>query len=126
MDEWAMELPGSPSIVRGVRRWVQEVLEDFPDIVENMVLIASEYATNCVRHSVAAEGQTVSLKIERHEDRIRLEVSDGGARADQEHGWTVEEAGNFGRGLRIVAILADDMGDQVSKEGRLAWAEMKL
>ncbi len=126
MDEWAMELPGSPSIVRSVRRWVREVLEDFPDIVEDMMLIASEYATNCVRHSVAADGQTVSLKIERHEDRLRLEVSDGGARADREHGWTEEEAGNFGRGLRIVAILADDMGDEVSKEGRLAWAEMKV
>src|SRR3954454_20788118 len=104
MDEWVLDLPGSPSIVPLARKWVGEVLKGFPTlVVDDMKLIASEYTTNCVRHSVAAEGETVHLRIERRGDILRLEVVDGGARHQPEAGWTGEEAANFGRGLAIVA-----------------------
>lgn len=128
MDEWAVDLPGSPSIVPLARRWVREVLQDVaPDLIDSMQLIASEYATNCIRHSVAAEGEIVHLRIQLLDDRIRLEVEDGGERVEPETGWTEEESANFGRGLQIVAMTADEMGDDITTSGgRLAWAELKV
>lgn len=127
MDEWAVDLPGSPSIVPLARHWVGEVLQDLPHLVDDMQLIASELVTNCVRHSVAAEGDNVHLKITRDDDMLRLEVIDGGARNEPESGWTGEEAADFGRGLEIVAKTADAMGDEtIGARGRLAWAELKI
>jgi anti-sigma regulatory factor (Ser/Thr protein kinase) len=128
MDEWAVDLPGgSPSIVRLARQWVGQVLADFPALVDDMQLIASELVTNCVRHSTAAEGENVHLRIKRRADWLRLEVEDGGARIGPEPGWTGEEAADFGRGLAIVADTADVMGDETTDAGgRLAWAELKI
>lgn len=128
MDEWAADLPGSPSIVPLARRWVREVLQDLaPHLIEDMQLIASEFTTNCIRHSVAAEGETVHLRIRHDGNRLRLEVEDGGERQGPEIGWTREDAADFGRGLQIVATCADEMGDEsTASGGRLAWAEMKV
>ena len=127
MDEWAVDLPGSPVIVRLARTWVREVLKDFPALVEDMQLIASEYVTNCVRHSVAAEGGTIHLRLRRRSGFLRLEVEDGGERSGPEGGWTGAESADFGRGLAIVADTADVMGDETTGAGgRLAWAELKI
>jgi anti-sigma regulatory factor (Ser/Thr protein kinase) len=126
MDEWAADLPGSPSTVALARRWVREVLADLPELVEDMALIASEYVTNCVRHSTAADGENIHLRIQRRGDVFRLEVEDGGERRGPETGWTAAEATDFGRGLDIVAKIADVMGNETTAAGgRLAWAEMK-
>jgi anti-sigma regulatory factor (Ser/Thr protein kinase) len=126
MDEWAADLPGSTSIVRLAREWVREVLRDWPDLVDDMTLIASEYVTNSVRHSTAAAGEMVRLRITRRVDVWRLEVVDGGERRGPEIGWTAAEAADFGRGLHIVAEVADAMGDETTAGGgRLAWAELK-
>lgn len=126
MGEWAVDLPGSPSIVPLARRWVREVLADLPSVADDVELIASELVTNSVRHSVAAEGEDVHLRITLTGDRLRLEVEDGGERQGPERGWTGEEAADYGRGLEIVAEVADEMGDEsTASGGRLAWAELK-
>lgn len=128
MDEWAVDLPGSPSIVPLARNWVGEVLRDVaPHRLDDMILITSEYVTNSVRHSVAADGEQIHLRIQRTNGRIRLEVEDGGERATPEKGWTGDEADDFGRGLAIVAMIADEMGDETTDAGgRLAWAVLKI
>lgn len=128
MREWAVDLPGSPSVVRLARRWVREVLADFPAaLIDDMQLIASEFVTNCVRHSAAAEGENIRLRIRRDGALFRLEVIDGGKRRGPETGWTGEESANFGRGLAIVSKTADGMGDETTADGgRLAWAELKV
>lgn len=127
MDEWAVDLPGSPSIVPLARQWVREILRDWPDLADDMALIASEFVTNCVRHSTAAAGEIVRLRITRSDNMWRLEVEDGGERTGPETCWTKAEAADFGRGLQIVAEVADVMGDETAEQGgRLAWAELKI
>lgn len=127
MGEWAMEATGSPSVVPGVRRWVRGALGEFSgDVRDRMEIIASEYATNCVRHSSAADGGTIRLRLVIDQERVRLEVRDGGPRRTAPDIWTPEEVADFGRGLFIVEQLADDMGDEVEPTGRLAWAEIKI
>src|SRR4051794_27559407 len=113
MGEWAMEATGSPSVVPGVRRWIRGALGEFSDDVrDRMEIIASEYATNCVRHSSAADGGTIRLRLVIDQERIRLEVRDDGPRQAASDIWTPEEVADFGRGLFIVEQLADDMGDE--------------
>lgn len=127
MGEWAMETAGSPSVVPGVRHWVRDALSDMPDEVrDRMETIASEYATNCVRHSRAADGGLMSLCLMSDAERVRLEVRDGGPRRSGSDVWAPEEAADFGRGLFIVEQLADDIGDELGPDGRVAWAEVKL
>ena len=127
MDEWAMDAAGAPSVVPRIRHWIQEALVGFSDDVRaRMEVIASEYATNCVRHSTAADGGTMHLRLIADSGKIRLEVRDNGPRQTAPDVWSPEEAADFGRGLFIVEQLADDMGDEVSPEGRLAWAEVKI
>jgi anti-sigma regulatory factor (Ser/Thr protein kinase) len=128
MDEWAVDLPGSPSIVPLARRWVGEILQDIvPHLLDDMRLIATEYVTNSVRHSVAADGEQIHLRIKRTDGMIRLEVEDGGDRVTPETGWTGAEAADYGRGLAIVAVTADQMGDETTDAGgRLAWAVLKI
>ncbi|WP_433178234.1 ATP-binding protein [Actinoallomurus sp. CA-150999] len=117
---------GSPSVVPQVRHWIQEVLRDFPqDIRDRVEIIGSEYTTNCVRHSTAADGGDIHLRVTVSREKVRLEVRDRGPRQTAPDVWKPEEAADFGRGLYIVDQLADDMGDEVSSEGRVAWAEVK-
>ncbi|WP_425551267.1 ATP-binding protein, partial [Actinoallomurus vinaceus] len=79
MGERAMEVASSRSVVPGVRHWIQEVLRDFPqDIRDRVELIASEYTTNCVRHSTVADGKDINLRLTADPDKIRLEVRDQG------------------------------------------------
>jgi anti-sigma regulatory factor (Ser/Thr protein kinase) len=126
MREWAMEGAGSPSVVPQVRHWIQEVLWNFPqDLRDRVEIIASEYTTNCVRHSTAADGGDIHLRVTVSREKVRIEVRDGGPRQTASDVWKPEEATDFGRGLYIVDQLADDMGDEVSSEGRVAWAEVK-
>jgi serine/threonine-protein kinase RsbW len=130
MDEWAVDLPGSPSVVPAARRWVRDILADLPgidaDLIYDATLVASELVTNSVRHSVAGDGGAIRLAIRRDGDLIRVEVADGGARSGPEPGWTGAEARDYGRGLRIVAETTTAMGDESTAEGgRLAWAELK-
>lgn len=126
MGEWALEEPGSPSMVPRVRAWTREVLADFPDDLRDRAeLIASEYVTNAIRHSRAAAGDLVRIHVEADDVRVRLEIRDGGPRDEGSDVWTEEEAADFGRGLEIVEALADAMGDETGPAGRLAWAEVK-
>lgn len=127
MGEWAMEVAGSPSIVPGVRRWVQQALADLPaDVRDRLELIASEYATNCIRHSAAADGGDIRLRLQAAEGVVRIEVHDDGPRHVAPDVWSPDEIPDFGRGLLIVSVLADDMGDESGPDGRLAWAEVKV
>lgn len=127
MGEWAMEGMGAPSLVPGVRRWVRDVLAEMPyEVRDRTEVIASEFTTNCIRHSRAADGGPVSLRLTHDGERIRLEVRDQGARRSGTDVWAPDEAADFGRGLFIVEQLADDMGDEITPTGRLAWAEIKL
>lgn len=126
MDEWAVDLPGSPTSVRLARQWVREILQkDFRELVEDVALIASELVTNSVRHSAAAEGAPIKVRIRVVDGILRLEVEDSGAPGQPN--WAKEQATDFGRGLGIVAAVGDVMGDETTTSGgRLAWAELKV
>ena len=106
------------------RAWISERTPELPRATaEDALLIVSELVTNAVRH-----GQPeIVLQLDLGDDRIRIEVHDGGDElplvpADQP---AVDRP--TGRGLLIVAATASDWGitRPTTGSGKTVWAELR-
>jgi len=112
--------PADPVQVRHARAALAALLDGCA-LADDAILVASELATNSVRHSSSRDGGAFTLRAEVRPDYVRIEVQDaggpwgGGPRDDgRPHGFDVVEAlagpGNWGVG-----------GDA---RGRVAWATL--
>jgi anti-sigma regulatory factor (Ser/Thr protein kinase) len=82
--------------------------------VEAAELMASELATNCVRHAHTGFEMTI------HSDgQIRVEVRDTGEGRPKLLSPTPREVS--GRGLRIVEAMSDDWGVIPASNGKAVW-----
>jgi serine/threonine-protein kinase RsbW len=122
---------GAPSEVRRVRAHLAAVAAGCP-AADELVLLASEIATNAIMHSRSGQpGQTFTVRAELHHgDYAWLEVEDQGG------DWTAHgdegQDDEHGRGLAIVAAIAGD-GNWGTETGdtpqscvvwvRLAWLQ---
>ncbi|MFF3518249.1 SpoIIE family protein phosphatase [Streptomyces sp. NPDC002573] len=92
---------------------------DLQELTFTTELIVSELVTNAIRYS----GGPVQLRLIRH-DTLICEVSDGHNTAPH-----LRQARTFdegGRGLFIVAQLAEHWGSQQRPDGKTIWAELAL
>jgi anti-sigma regulatory factor (Ser/Thr protein kinase) len=117
------QFPAVRTSALNARRFVSEAIADVPgDVCDSVTLIASELASNSVRH--AASG--FEIRIERHPDRIQIEVEDdgGGEPVLRSPGPT----DTSGRGLQIVTALADAWGviPKPDAPGKTVWAMIIL
>jgi anti-sigma regulatory factor (Ser/Thr protein kinase) len=95
----------TPAAVARARRFVALQLADAPsDVVEEIAIMVSELATNCVRHTVT----DFTVSVERTERGILVEVTDSGGGMPTVR--RPEPSEPSGRGLRIVQELADSFG----------------
>ena len=120
--ETSITYPGLPAIVPSARRFVRGVLAGSPR-ADDMELIASELITNSILHTPAGEGGEFTVCIRTGTGWARIEVSDTGtgqwhprhdSRPDDE----------YGRGLAIIAALADKFGHDAAHSGQTLWAEI--
>lgn len=102
----------STKSVPEVRSYVREALAGSP-LIDDVVLVASELATNVVRHAQTAF--TVSVSVN---DGIRLEVSDGSSIIP-----AVEELSESYRGLRVVEATSEEWGIEATRTGKKVWVE---
>lgn len=123
-SSWKCErsYPSRPDQVRLARDFLTRILGDCPK-ADDVILICSELCTNAIIHSNSAKpGGYFILRTEVHEDEyVWIEVEDQGGPwleggRDDEHG----------RGLEVVAALADDWdieGDSLARvvRARLDW-----
>ena len=115
--------PAVGASVVGARRFVAESVVDVPpDVEDTLLVIASELATNCIRHGAS----NFEIRVDQLPDRILLEAEDDG---DGEP--VVRSPGpseTSGRGLQIVRGLADSWG--VAKESdparKTVWAVISI
>jgi anti-sigma regulatory factor (Ser/Thr protein kinase) len=120
--ETAVTFPGLPAIVPSVRKFVRGILADSPR-AEDMELIAAELASNAIRHSPAGQdGGEFTVTVRTGPGWVRIEISDTGTwewNAPRDADLDAE----YGRGLAIVAALADKLGHDITASGQTVWAE---
>ncbi|GGS96126.1 ATP-binding protein [Streptomyces cinerochromogenes] len=112
--------------VRLAREFVRGTLTEWAaaERSDDVLLCVSELATNALLHGVPA-GRGFLLRLELHRDgALRVEVHDSGpgevrapeASPDSEHG----------RGLLLVAALADKWGVGERNPGKIVWCEFTV
>ncbi len=111
------DFPADVRSVRAVRSFIREAI---PDSGGDVMMVASELATNVVRH--AQTEFTVTVEVT---DTIRLEVSDGSSIMPAVED-ILEGEHTGGLGLRLVEDLTDRWGVETSESGKTVWVEMAL
>ena len=115
-------LPGQALSVPTARRFVDSVLQSWGvgDLGWTATVVTSELATNCALH---AAGATFTVRVLRRSERsVRLEVTDTSARVPLQR--VHSATSTTGRGLRIVAELAQSWGVDVRDDGKTVWVEL--
>lgn len=113
-----MTLPGSPSSVPQARHFVESAVASWglSDLGWTAVLVVGELAANAALH--AHTPFTVGATL-LDDGRLRLEVSDGSARAPQQRTYGADAT--TGRGLRLVQELATAWGIEHREKGKTVW-----
>jgi anti-sigma regulatory factor (Ser/Thr protein kinase) len=105
--------------VSQARSFASRILSQWGVISDEVVLVTSELATNAVLHGKA----TFTVSLHKREDCIRVEVADvGPGEPSMIRGASVMAAS--GRGLAIVAQVAEKWGVLPSGQGKTVWAEL--
>lgn len=104
-----------PDAVSAARRFVRGALSGQPsEIISAAELMASELATNCVRHAHTDFELTVHAQGE-----IRVEVRDSGRGRPTVLSPSPRDPA--GRGLRIVEAMSDTWGVAAAGSGKAVW-----
>lgn len=90
------------------------------EVVDTATLLASELATNALVHG---RGR-VELRLRLTRDRLVLESVDSGHHMPRRRRAGDDDEG--GRGLHLVASLADRWGFRATDDGKVVWAELHL
>lgn len=119
----SVTFPGVPAIVSSARRFVRGILAGCPR-ADEMELIASELASNAIRHTPSGQlGGQFTITVRTAPGWARLEVADTGTGH-----WSAPDIPGpdpeYGRGLAIVAALADKLGHDLRPDGQVMWAEL--
>ena len=119
----SVTFPGIPAMVPSARRFVRGILDGCPR-ADDMELIASELTANAIRHTPSGEeGGEFTVTVRTAPGWARLEVADTGTGHWYAPDITDLDA-EYGRGLAIVAAIADKLGHDVRPSGQVMWAEL--
>jgi anti-sigma regulatory factor (Ser/Thr protein kinase) len=123
-SRWSREAewPGTPENVALAREFVALHLEEhlLPDLVEGAKLVASELATNAVRHA----GTSFVVSIERVDEHVTISVRDGSPKLPVVVAPVPLASG--GHGLMLVEALSLNWGVTVSADaGKSVWARFE-
>jgi anti-sigma regulatory factor (Ser/Thr protein kinase) len=110
----------TPSEARLALRPLDGVLS--PDKLDDLRLVVSELVTNAVLHSGLTQTEPITVRIKVLAGRVRVEVLDAGFAFPEV---LRRPTDRHGRGLSIVARLADRWGTESRPETRV-WAELRL
>jgi anti-sigma regulatory factor (Ser/Thr protein kinase) len=112
--------PGTAESIGQARAWVAGLLPPGWPRAHDVALVVSELATNAVIHSASgAPGGVFELRIDVEPGAVAVAVSDAGPVLVP-----AARDGDFGRGLVLVAEVADAYEATVTQTGRIAWCRI--
>jgi len=121
MTSLEVSFPASVHAPEAARRAVDEFAAELDEAHRfNLRLLVSELVANAVRHGQLDESSTVRLRARKGPERIHFEISDDGEGFD----WKAGSSSDGGRGLPLVAALADRWGLTFDR-GTTAWFELR-
>jgi two-component sensor histidine kinase len=113
------QFPRSDRSVRDARAFVVEQLRAQSIDADDVALMVSELATNCIRHAGSHFDVTISSPSSR---LVRIAVTDHSGGAGQPQIQNPSLTDPTGRGLQIVSKLSQDWGTSRSRSGgRTVW-----
>ena len=113
---------GYPEEVRSVRNFVRLAVYGCP-VADEVVLLASELATNAILHTASGVDGTFAVSVRVEHGRVRTEISDLGSDTAPSVPPS-RPPDESGRGLRLVDMLASRWGFLGGPSGRVVWFEM--
>ncbi|MFF3088750.1 ATP-binding protein [Streptomyces nojiriensis] len=121
------ELPADPKAPRLLRTWITARLAGWhlhgPS--DDLLLIATELATNAVRHGGTAARITLALRCPGTGQRVRLKVEDSGPGFDPlSRMQAIRVESRTGRSLLLVDTLSGAWGVRPAAAGQLVWTEL--
>jgi anti-sigma regulatory factor (Ser/Thr protein kinase) len=119
---WSRAFPGLAAQAREARRFLSAIVDGCP-AADDAILCLSELVANAIVHSRSGEsGGHFSVRVQRYDSDLRVEVSDQGG-SWEPHAHTDE---HHGRGLLIVNQLTRDWGRAGDEQaGWTIWFEME-
>jgi two-component sensor histidine kinase len=112
-----------PESVMGARQFVSDCVTGVSrDVLDTLLVIASELATNSVRHGATG----FEIRVEQTPEQILIEVEDDGSGEPVVRTPGTDETS--GRGLQIVKGLSDQWGVTHARRssGKTVWAMISL
>ena len=108
-----------PVSVRAARRFVVAALDGWdPDATDAAALLVSELATNATIHA----GTIFRVTVTRTDEKVRVAVADGSPAAATRRHYSTNAA--TGRGIGMVADVADAWGVEQAADGKVVWFEL--
>ena len=118
-----LDVPRERALLIDVRARARESMRGWAlldEVVDTATLLASELVTNGLVHGKGP----VELRLRLTRDRLVIEAEDGGHHMPRRRAAAQDEEG--GRGLHLVATLADRWGARATDDGKVVWAELDL
>jgi anti-sigma regulatory factor (Ser/Thr protein kinase) len=113
--------PVDPSSVAAARRWLLSTLDArWAPVRDVAALLVSELVTNAVRHA----RRVLRVVIRTDGRTLRVEVTDDCQELPRVQ--DLDDAATSGRGLQLVAAIADRWGVTPSDDGKSVWFEVGL
>ncbi|MFF6985315.1 ATP-binding protein [Streptomyces sp. NPDC010273] len=123
----SFRIPKHRSHVPVARQRVRKTLADWgitDELADAVTLLANELVTNAVTHCRVSHSR-INVELTLTNRELTLEVADPDRdRLPRPHDSTPEEEG--GRGLALVAALADDWGCRQEPYTKCVWARFKV
>ena len=116
----SLDLPPEPRAARVARLFVERQLRDLvaAEVAQIAVLLTSELVTNVVLH--ARSPMRLEVDLENH--RLRVAVADRVPQQPRQR--DTSDARMTGRGILLVAALAEGWGVDAAPTGKRVWFEL--
>jgi anti-sigma regulatory factor (Ser/Thr protein kinase) len=116
--------PGTAESGPAARRFVRTLVAGCPRAYD-LELVAAEFISNAILHTPSGlDGGTFTVTVHHRPGWARLEVTDLGSLPWRRARTGGDRLAEHGRGLEIVAALADEVGHAVECGHQVIWATL--